>query len=185
MQNKKNKSEEEKKLSKEKFKKMFKKKDITCAFSEKEKEYKIKKYTYYLKRIILVLVALAILLMLINRTFLKENYKTDKIDIDIPLLSYFIKDDGNQIELKSIRKTSYLIDFFDEQLEKLKKEKCDNGLEFFYNSETNTAIYSISVEKKLLIKTIRINYAKGDNDCLCNTKKVGKEAEELCFNYKP
>ena len=51
---------------------------------------------------------------------------------------------------------------------------------FYYNEETQTAIYSIDVTKDWGIKTVKIKYAHGDYNCLCNTEFTGKRATELC-----
>ncbi len=167
----------------EKLRKMFEKnRNLTRAFDGKDKEYKTKMFSYYFKRIVLVVVSIILLLLISNRTFFKENYKTDKINIKIPLMMFFTKDDGNEIVLKTLRKTAYVKDFFDDRLMNMTRYSCD-GYSFYYDDITETAIYNITVDKNFAIKTVKIEYAKGDANCLCEAKSIGKEAEEKCNNY--
>ena len=57
--------------------------------------------------------------------------------------------------------------------------QCPGG-NFFYDEINQTAIYSIDVEKGFAMKTVTVNYAKGDHDCLCLSGLKGKAAEEAC-----
>ena len=95
------------------------------------------------------------------------------------MLIYFEKDDGNEIVLKTLRKTKYVQDFFDNELEKYTRYSC-GGNSFYYIEQSNTAVYKIDVTKDFAIKTVRISYAQGNADCLCETPLTGKEASELC-----
>ena len=177
-------TKEKKKINRERFLKRFKKNnELTEAFKENEKIYYKKKKTYYIKRISLIVVSLLILILLSNRTFFKENYKTQKINIKIPLLTFFIKDDGNELVLKTLRKTRYVQEFFDEQLSNMTRYRC-NGYSFYYDDNNGTAIYVIKVEKSIFLKTITVSYAKGNADCLCDygSNKDWNEIEKTCKN---
>ncbi len=179
-------SEEEKlkkKQRREKFRQMFaKNRNMKRAFEGKEKEYKAKRFSYYFKRIALIVGCLILLLLLSNRTFFKENYQTSKIGIKIPMLMFFAKDDGNEIVLKTLRKTKYVQQYFDSRLMNMTRYNCD-GYSFFYDDAKQTAIYNITVEKNFVVKTVKITYAQGNADCLCEAKVTGKEAEKICSNY--
>ena len=105
-----------------------------------------------------------------------------KINIKIPMLMFFTKDDGNEIVLKTLRKTKYVQQYFDDRLMNMTRYNCD-GYSFFYDDSKQTAIYSITVDKSFVMKTVKITYAQGNADCLCEAKVIGKEAEKICSNY--
>lgn len=172
-------NKELKKLKDEKKIKKEKKKDPTKAFENKEKEYFAKRAKNIFEITVIVIISIIMLILLCNRTFFKEEYKTSKIDINIPLLMFFEEDTGNQIILKTLRKSQYVIDYFDGELGKMPRYSC-NGYSFYYDDLTNTAIYNIKVEKSGIIKTVTIDYAVGDFNCLCNVNTTGASAEMLC-----
>lgn len=164
----------------EKPKKKKKRVRLVRAFENKEEEYKRKKVMYILEITVLVIFSLIMLVLLCNRTFFREEYKTSKIKLNIPLLMFFEKDTGNEITLKTLRKSKYVTDFFDGELSKMTQYNC-NGYRFFYDDERKTAIYDkIEVEKDGAIKTVKIEYAVGDADCLCSLNLKGKDAEAIC-----
>lgn len=146
---------------------------------KEEKEYNSRKIRNTLEITIAVILSIFLIFLLCNRTFFKEEYKTSKISLNIPLLMYYTKDDGNQLVFKTLRKSQYVKDYFDGELEKLTRYSCGTH-SFYYNDETNTAIYSIDVKKDFAIKTVIINYVQGDADCLCETELTGAEAGSLC-----
>ena len=170
----KNESQEKKKITR-----LKRKKTPTKAFEDSEKEYNKRRIKYTIEIFTIVLFSIIMLFLLCNRTFFREEYKTSKIKINIPLLMFFEKDTGNEITLKTLRKSQYLKDYFDDELSKMTRYNCD-GYSFYYNDETSTAIYSIDVDKEFAMKTITIKYAKGNADCLCEIKAVGKNAEDIC-----
>lgn len=149
------------------------------AFKEKETEYNKQKIKYAIEITIIIIFSLIMILLLCNRTFFKEEYKTSKISLNIPLLTYFIKDDGEEIELKTLRKSQYVKDFFENELYNMTRYNCANN-SFYYIDESNTAIYSIDVTKNFAVKTIKIKYAQGNVDCLCETPSTGKLATNEC-----
>lgn len=149
------------------------------AFKDREQEYNSQKIKYAIEITLVIIFSLIIILLLCNRTFFKEEYKTSKISLNIPLLTYFIKDNGEEIELKTLRKTEYVKNFFDNELAKMTRYNCANNT-FYYNDESNTAIYNIDVTKNFAVKTIKIKYAQGDVDCLCETTSKGKLATDEC-----
>lgn len=157
-----------KKAAKEEKKKSKKiKKELRRVSADKEEIVEIRKKRYIVETVIIVIFAIFMLILLCNRTFFREEYKTSKINIDIPLLTFFISDDGNEIVLKTLRKSDYLKEYFDLYLSNLTRYNCDE-IGFYYDSSTRTAIYDIDVEKTFAIKTIRIKYSNGEANCLCN-----------------
>ena len=154
------------------------------AYKRKKKENEKMNVMSLKKTLGIALIFIFSIIMLIfvcNRTFFKNNYKTSKLDIDIPRLMFFIKDDGNELVFKTYRKSQYVKDFFDYHLNNLTIYKC-RATEFYYDDLNGIAIYSIDVKKGLALKTVTIKYAKGDADCLCISDKIGRAAEEFCKN---
>ena len=151
--------------------------------AERRKAKREKLREYSLKRTLLVSFAIVFLIVMLvffcNRTFFKTTYKTSKIEIDIPRLMFFIKDDGNEIVFKTYRKSKYVKNFFDNHLNNYSYYRCQ-GNDFFYDENSQAAIYSVEVEKGFALKTVTIKYAHGDADCLCLSGFTGKKAEEAC-----
>ena len=175
-------TKENKKQERLNFIKKFKKNsDYVDPFKENEIEFYKKKKKFYVKYITLAVISIILLILLSNRTFFRENYKTSKIDLNVPLLSFFVKDDGNELVLKTLRKTRYVQEFFDDKLSNMKRYRC-NDYSFYYDDTNNTAIYSIDVDKSFIIKTITVRYANGDPDCLCDygTDANLGEIEKVC-----
>lgn len=154
---------------KRKKKKRRKEKPVQ-AFKEKEKLFKSQRVKYIVELSVVLIFSIIMLVLLCNRTFFREDYKTSKISLNIPLLMFFEKDDGKEIVFKTLRKSDYVKEFFDGELEKMTRYKCANTV-FYYNDESKTAIYSIDVKKDFAIKTVKIKYAHGDADCLCNSSE--------------
>ena len=146
---------------------------------EKIKEKKNRKIVQTLELIVIVIFYVIMLFLLCNRTFFRRNYKTSKININIPLLMFYKKDDGNKLVMKTLRKSQYVKDFFDEELKGMTQYNCNNHT-FYYDNENHFAIYDIEIDKDFAIKTVTISYATGDADCLCNSNAVGEEAEKMC-----
>ncbi len=120
---------------------------------------KIRKKRYIIEAVIIAILVIVALLFLFNRTFLKTNYKTDTINVDIPRFSYYMKDKDNKVKLFTLRKSDYLKEYYNEYLEGFVFYSCAEGNNtFYYNEETKTLIKEIKIEKKFAIKTIEITY---------------------------
>ena len=143
------------------------------------KEKNNKKLLKNIELIVIVLFSLIMLVLLCNRTFFRNNYKNSKININIPLLMYFKEDKDNKIVLKTLRKTKYLQEYFNDELSTLTQYNCGNYT-FYYDEVNYFAIYDIKINKNIISKTVTIEYAAGDASCLCNAGVTGIEAEKLC-----
>lgn len=143
------------------------------------KEKKNKKILTKLELIVIFVFSIIMLILLCNRTFFRRNYKTSRINIDIPLLMFFKSDSDNKLVLSTLRKTQYVQDFFDEKLNDMTRYSC-NGYTFYYDDINKYAIYDVKIKKDFIVKTVTINYASGNANCLCNANSIGKEAEEVC-----
>lgn len=158
---------------------MRKKKEPFLEDMKSIREKKKKKLLYNLELIVIVVFSIIMLILLCNRTFFRTNYKNSKINLNIPLLMFFRSDNDNKLVLKTLRKTQYVKDYFDEKLKSMTKYNCGDH-EFYYDEINRFAIYSIDIKKKAFIKTISIEYAGADPNCLCDTNLIGKEAEDFC-----
>ena len=143
------------------------------------KEKKNKRFLVKFELFVIFVFSIIMLILLCNRTFFRTNYKNSKINIDIPLLMFFKEDDGNNLVMKTVRKTKYVQDYFDKKLEDMVEYNC-NGYKFYYDEKNHYAIYDIDIEKNFIVKTVTIKYAAGEANCLCNANAVGKEAEKKC-----
>ena len=160
-------------------------KELRKAKERKELREQVRMFNLK-KTLILTGIIVFLIIMLVffcNRTFFKKTYKTSKIELDIPLLMFFIKDDGNEIVFKTYRKSQYVRVFFDTHLNNLSYYKCQTQ-NFYYDDLAQTAIYSVDVEKGFALKTVTVKYAHGDANCLCLSGLVGREAEEACTKNK-
>ncbi len=165
-------------LNKPKKKERVRKKAVQ-AFKEAEEKYKAHKIKNTLEIIIVIVFSVIMLLLLSNKTFFREEYRTDKIAIRVPMMMYYVSDKDNEVVLKTLRKSAYVKEYFEKQFEGMTRYNCgDFG--FYYDELNNTAIYGVKVDKKFAIKTVKIEYAHGDPDCLCISKKTGLEAEKAC-----
>lgn len=119
----------------------------------------IRKKRYIVETIIVAVLVLIALVLLCNKTFLKVNYKTDFIDVDIPRFSYYVSDKDNTVKFTTLRKSDYLKEYYNEYLEGFIFYSCASGNNtFYYNDKTKTLIKEIEVEKKFIVKTIKITY---------------------------
>lgn len=145
------------------------KKELNKISSLKKEAMDMRYKRYVIQSIIAVVLGIILLVLLCNRTFFREEYKTSKIDIDIPMLTYFVSDENNQITLITLRKSEYVRKYFSDYLTtspKFVKYDC-GGESFYYDSVNFTAIYDIAVEKNFALKTIKIRYRHGEIDKLC------------------
>lgn len=134
-----------------------------------KKLIKMRKLRYIIETVTVLIIAIIMLILITNKTFFREEYQTDKIKIDLPLLTFFVKDKDNVVELLTLRKSEYVKNYFDVYLESLDRYSCDGKI-FYYDNKYDTAIYSISVEKNFAIKKIKINYENNDINKLCEGK---------------
>ena len=146
---------------------------------EELKESRKRKILTTLEVIVIFIFSIIMLILLCNRTFFSTKYKTSKININIPHMMFFKKDDGNTLVFKTLRKSKYVENYFDGELNKMRRYNCD-GYSFFYDENNEMAIYSIKIEKDFAVKEVTINYAVGDANCLCNANATGKTAEDIC-----
>ncbi len=117
--------------------------------------------------IILVLVIIA-LIILLNRTFLKTSYSNDNITVSVPRFSYYVSDNDNKVKFITLRKASYLTDYYNEYLEGFTFYSCGEGTNtFYYNEGTHSLIKEIKIESNFGIKTVEITYETRSPEEVC------------------
>jgi hypothetical protein len=162
----------EKKTNKEESKKIRKTKKELKSASEKRKEtVETKRMLYFLETAAIVVIAFLMIVLLLNKTFFREEYvgSTEKGDfkINIPLLYFFVKDEDKVVEFKTLRKSEYDREYFDNYLASLDKYSCKSE-QFYYDKKYKLAIYDIDIEKNIAVKTIRISYDIFEINDVCN-----------------
>lgn len=163
--------DEEKKEVTEKKKRLKKTRKELKQLSKDEKERAERiKVSRIIETVIIVIIAFIMVVLLLNKTFFREEYTgqsdSQEFKINIPLLYYFVKDKDGVIEFKTLRKSSYDREYFDEYLGDLDKYDCD-GKTFYYDKKYNLVIHDIKVNKTFVMKTILINYEINDVNELC------------------
>lgn len=128
----------------------------------------IRKKRYIIEAIIVITLVIIALIILCNRTFLKTSYVNDNITVSIPRFSYFVSDNNNTVKLVTLRKASYLRDYFNEYLEGFTFYSCSEGTNtFYYNEGTHSLIREIKIESNFGIKTIEITYETRSPEEVC------------------
>lgn len=128
----------------------------------------IRKKRYIIEAIIVIALVVIALIILCNRTFLKNGYVNDNITVSIPRFSYFVSDNNNTVKLVTLRKASYLRDYFNEYLEGFTFYSCSEGTNtFYYNEGTHSLIREIKIESNFGIKTIEITYETRSPEEVC------------------
>ncbi len=121
---------------------------------------------FVLETLAITVLSICMIALLLNKTFFREEYETNDFKIKIPMLYYFVSDKDGIIEFKTLRKSDYDREYFDDYLNDLDRYTC-KGKSFYYDSKNKLAIYNIKVEKKIAIKTIKINYEILDINKIC------------------
>ena len=155
----------------EKEEKEKEKEEVEIKKSKKRKRddkqlKKMRKLLYVIETIAVVIIAIIMLILITNKTFFREEYRTNNIKIDIPLLTFFVSDKNDEIKLLTLRKSEYVKKYFEDYLSLLDRYSC-NGEIFYYDENYGTAIYNIDVDKGFALKTITIKYTNKDARELC------------------
>ena len=139
-----------------------------------------KKRNFVIEGIILFVVLVLSFFVLSNKTFIHTKYEnkigSSKISVNIPRFTYFISDKDGIITLKTLSKTKFVKEFFDEELnnsEIYDLYYCDLENPYYYNNAGNFFITNIEVKKSIAIKTIKIYYSTEDYNTFC--EKISEE----------
>lgn len=134
-----------------------------------------KKRNFVIEGIILFIVLMCSFYILCNRTFLHTKYEykigSSNISVNIPRFTYFISDKDGIITLKTLSKTKFVKEYFDEELndsEIYDLYYCDLDMPYYYNNIGKYFITKIEVKKNIAIKTIKIYYSTEDYNTFCD-----------------
>ncbi len=135
-----------------------------------------KKRNFVIEGIILFVVLVLAFLVLCNKTFIHTKYENKvgpaHISINIPRFTYFVSDKDGVITLKTLGKTKFLREFFDEELndsEVYDLYYCDSEEPYYYNNVGKFFVTKVEVTKKVAVKTIKIHYSTEDYNTFCVT----------------
>lgn len=128
----------------------------------------IRRKRHIIEAVIIIVLVIIALIVLFNRTFLKTSYSNDNITVSVPRFSYFVSDSNNKVKLVTLRKASYLSDYYNEYLEGFTFYSCGEGTNtFYYNEGTHSLIKEIKIESNFGIKTIEITYETRSPEEVC------------------
>ena len=125
-----------------------------------------KRRILFIESFLLIVISAILISLICNKTFFREEYKTEKVDINIPLLYYFVEDDGKVITFKTLRKSAFDKEFFNSYLNNLSIYNCNDEV-FYYDETTHTTLYGVEVDKEFALKTISVYYTDESPVNLC------------------
>lgn len=168
----------------EKVKKPRKKRIFKSISKEQEELIEAREKRQIIETTILVILAIFVLILLCNKTFFKNQYENSSMYIELPKFTYFMKDENNEVTLKTIRKSAFLREYFDEYLSTLDYYSCD-GRVIYYDKKNKTSIFDIEVKKNFAIKTITIKYSdKGLEDLCIGNPNIDPIIPEDDYGYE-
>ena len=135
-----------------------------------------KKRNFVVEGIVLFVVLVRVVVVVSNKTFINTKYENKvgaaHISVNIPRFTYFVSDKDGVITLKSIGKTKFLREFFDEELndsEVYDLYYCDSEEPYYYNNVGKFFVTKVEVTKRIAVKTIKIYYSTEDYNTFCIT----------------
>ena len=146
-------------------------KKIKKRMTKKEKLKYLKKLDN--RKIIVSIVSfftIILLVLLVNKTFFRKEYRNGNFKIDIPLFMYYYGDEDGTVTFKSIRKSDYLFEYFSEyftNLENFDYYICNDGDTMYYDDETGSTIHTYYIKDTFGFKTIKIKYSVRDKNNVC------------------
>ena len=144
-------------------------KELKSISLEQESLVEIRSKRHIFQAIILIVIVLALIVILGNKSFLNKRYRNDHITVDIPMFLYYTSDSDNVVSFKTLRKSEYVRSYFEEYISHLDYYSC-NGQTIYYDAKTKSAFKGITVEKAFAFKTVKINYFDKSIDALCEVK---------------
>ncbi len=145
------------------------KKELKSLSKDRENLIELREKRYIFEASIFVVIAIVLLVLLCNRTFFKDQYKSKNARFDVPIFSFFISDKDNVVTFKTLRKSEKVKQYFDEYLDKLDFYSCNDQV-FYYDKYNKVVLYSAEVEKWFAIKTVKIKYRNNTPEQICETK---------------
>ncbi len=118
------------------------------------------KKKYIVLIVVLIVISLFVIIGGSNKTFFNSYYRiSDDSQIPIPLFSYYVSENDNEITFKTVKSAEATRSFITKYLNKL--SSCYDE-SYFYDKGNNVTISKYEVEDKGSINEIYLSYKKGN-----------------------
>lgn len=117
-----------------------------------------------IKLLVIIILLTIFTVLIINKTFIKDNYK----NIKIPRFSYFINDKKEELELITIKSYKALKNYYDiENVKEFTLYTCNNH-QLYFNMKYKYFIYDINIYDRGIYRRINFKYSFEDYNKFCD-----------------
>ena len=117
-----------------------------------------------IKLLVIIILLTIFTILIINKTFIKDNYK----NIKIPRFSYFINDKKEELELITIKSYKALKNYYDiENVKEFTLYTCNNQ-QLYFNMKYKYFIYDINIYDRGIYRRIKFKYSFEDYNKFCD-----------------
>ena len=117
-----------------------------------------------IKLLVIIILLTIFTILIINKTFIKDNYK----NIKIPRFSYFINDKKEELELITIKSYKALKNYYDiENVKEFTLYTCSNH-QLYFNMKYKYFIYDINIYDRGIYRRIKFKYSFEDYNKFCD-----------------
>lgn len=117
-----------------------------------------------IKLLVIIILLTIFTILIINKTFIKDNYK----NIKIPRFSYFINDKKEELELITIKSYKALKNYYDiENVKEFTLYICNNH-QLYFNMKYKYFIYDINIYDRGIYRRIKFKYSFEDYNKFCD-----------------
>ena len=117
-----------------------------------------------IKLLVIIILLTIFTILIINKTFIKDNYK----NIKIPRFSYFINDKKEELELITIKSYKALKNYYDiENVKEFTLYTCNNH-QLYFNIKYKYFIYDINIYDRGIYRRIKFKYSFEDYNKFCD-----------------
>ena len=117
-----------------------------------------------IKLLVIIILLTIFTILIINKTFIKDNYK----NIKIPRFSYFINDKKEELELITIKSYKALKNYYDiENVKEFTLYTCNNH-QLYFNMKYKYFIYDINIYDREIYRRIKFKYSFEDYNKFCD-----------------
>ena len=117
-----------------------------------------------IKLLVIIILLTIFTVLIINKTFIKDNYK----NIKIPRFSYFINDKKEELELITIKSYKALKNYYDiENVKEFTLYTCNNH-QLYFNMKYKYFIYDINIYDRGIYRRIKFKYSFEDYNKFCD-----------------
>lgn len=117
-----------------------------------------------IKLLVIIILLTIFTILIINKTFIKDNYK----NIKIPRFFYFINDKKEELELITIKSYKALKNYYDiENVKEFTLYTCNNH-QLYFNMKYKYFIYDINIYDRGIYRRIKFKYSFEDYNKFCD-----------------